>query len=130
MQLLNIRFGFLCRSTHSNEEGKNPIILRVIFRGERRDIFTRLYCFKDDWDGHSSTVLKTDKSFKTKNDNLRIILQRATLAFDELKFSGVPFTIHELVAKIKGYETKPSLLIDFLEDSLKKLKERQGVDIT
>jgi integrase len=74
--------------------------------------------------------LKTDKSFKTKNDNLKIILQKATLAFDELKFSGVSFTIHELVAKIKGYETKPALLIDFLQESLKKLKERQGVDIT
>lgn len=74
--------------------------------------------------------MKTDKSFKTKNDNLKIILQRATLAFDELKFSGVSFTIHELVAKIKGYITKPALLIDFLEESLNKLKERQGVDIT
>jgi hypothetical protein len=61
-------------------------------------------------------VLKTSKSFKTKNDNLKLILQRVTLAFDELKFSGVSFTIHELVAKIKGYETKPSLLIDFLDD--------------
>src|SRR2546421_1068391 len=130
MQLLNIRFSFLCRSTHSNDQGKQPIILRVSFRGERRDLFTGLYCGIDDWDNQSGTVLKTDKAFKSINENLKIILQKANLAFDELKFSGESFTIHELVAKMEGYESRPKLLIDFLEESLKRVEERRGANIS
>jgi hypothetical protein len=37
MELLNIRFNFLCRSTHTNVDGHSPIVLRVIYRNERKD---------------------------------------------------------------------------------------------
>lgn len=49
-QLLNIRFSFLCRTTRANADNKNPIVLRVSYRGERRDFFTGLYCAIKDWD--------------------------------------------------------------------------------
>ena len=86
MQLLNIRFRFICRTTHTNETGQNPIILRVIFRKERRDLFTGIYCNKEDWDSSSGFVAKTNKAYKAINDNLKIIQQKAAQAFDELKF--------------------------------------------
>ena len=44
MELLNIRFHFLCSSTHANGDGQSPIVLRVIYRGQRKDVFTGLYC--------------------------------------------------------------------------------------
>lgn len=44
LELPNIRFTFSLPTGHQNEDGKSAIILRVIFRGERRDIFTGLYC--------------------------------------------------------------------------------------
>jgi site-specific recombinase XerD len=130
MELLNIRFSFFCRSSHENEQGKNPIVLRISFRGERKDIFTGLYCIKEHWDSPSGLVLKADKTYRTINENLKVILQKATLAFDGLKFFGVPFTIHELVAKIKGDESKPVLLLEYLELALERGKEREGVDIS
>ena len=34
--------------------------------------------------------------------------------FDELKFSGNPFSIDELVDKLKGREEKSTLLIEYL----------------
>jgi len=34
------------------------------------------------------------------------------------KFSGQPFTLDELVDKLKGKEEKPSLLIDYLQDAM------------
>jgi site-specific recombinase XerD len=130
MQLLDIRFSFICRSTYANDEGRNPIVLRVVFRKERRDVFTGLYCFKSDWDGDSQAVLRTDKSFRMINQNLQLILQRANGTFDQLRFSGVPFTIDELINKMKGTEDGPELLIDFLQQGIDKLKKRVGVDIS
>jgi Arm DNA-binding domain len=50
LELLNNRFTFSLRTSHHNQDGKSAIVLRVSFRGERRDVFTGLYCFERDWD--------------------------------------------------------------------------------
>jgi hypothetical protein len=47
--LMELRTTFICRGTRFNEEQKNPIILRLSFRGEKRDVFTGFYIKKRDW---------------------------------------------------------------------------------
>lgn len=47
--LIDINISFICRNTHKYKNGENPIILRVIYRQQRRDIFTGLTCQKEDW---------------------------------------------------------------------------------
>ncbi|MFI5188021.1 MAG: Arm DNA-binding domain-containing protein, partial [Chitinophagales bacterium] len=101
LELLDIRFSFFCRTTHSNTDGKHPIILRISFRQGRRDLFTGLYCSKVDWDSNTTSVLKTDKEAVSKNRNLEIILRKANNVFDSLRFSGEEFSIDELVEKLK-----------------------------
>jgi hypothetical protein len=49
--------------------------------------------------------------------------------FDELKFSGNPFSIDELVDKLKGREEKSTLRLNIYELGIKS-KPRAGVDIT
>ena len=129
LQFLNIRFNYLCRTTYQNENGQSPIVLRIIFRRERRDIFTGLFCFKENWDSQNNKVLKSEKQFIALNKNLDITVQKAAYLFEELKFSGDPFTIDELVDKIKGKETRPTLLIDFLEEGNLGMKKRVGTEI-
>src|SRR5262245_35623225 len=102
LELLNIRFSYLCRTTRKNEQGKSPVVLRIIFRGERRDIFTGLWCFKCNWDNENSKVKKNEEQAISVNQNLDLIKRKAIFAFDELKFTGNVFTIDELVDKIKG----------------------------
>jgi Arm DNA-binding domain len=103
-ELLNVGFTYSCRTSFSNKEGKSPIVLRIAFRGERRDIFTGLYCFQKDWDASSKKLFRSDKSASSLNKNLEMILQSAKNSFDEMKFSRQIFTIDELVDKIKGIE--------------------------
>src|SRR5882724_4568116 len=101
-ELLDFRLSFICRKGHQNGKGKNPIILRVTYNGDRRDIFTGLYCFKGDWGSEEGRVLKTDKSSAKINQNLELFLRRASNACDSLRFSGELFTIGQMVEKIKG----------------------------
>lgn len=63
------------------------------------------------------------------NQSLDLILRKAINAFDELKFSGIEFTIGELVDKIRGHEARPTLLVDFLEEGNQKMKKRVGTEI-
>jgi hypothetical protein len=130
MELLNIRFSFLCRTTRTNAEGKHPIVLRIVYRSERRDLFTGLHCAKDDWDTQACRLKKGNRQFLPINQNLDLIIHKAHNVFDQLKFSGQSFTLDELVDKLKGKEERPALLIDYLHDANEKLKSRLHVDIT
>ena len=128
-ELLNISFTFTCRTSHTNKEGKSPIALRISFRGERREIFTGLYCFPKNWNADSKNVFRTDKVAINLNKNLEIILQSAKNSFDEIRFSREGFTIDELVDKIKGTEERPTLLIDYLKEGNKKVLKKVGTEI-
>jgi hypothetical protein len=55
-ELLDFRLSFICRTSHQNGKGKNPIILRATVNGDRRDIFTGLYCFKKKWSSKEGKV--------------------------------------------------------------------------
>ena len=129
-ELLDISFSFQCRSTRLNKIRQNPIILRISFRSERRDIFIGLSCHKKDWNSQLDKVGLTGKATGAINRNLDIILRKANDAFDNLRFSDEPFSIDELVDKIKGKENKPTLLIDFLEEGNQRMLKRVNVEIT
>jgi site-specific recombinase XerD len=128
-KLLDIHFNYLCRGSHANKEGRNPIALRIVYRGERKDIFTGLYCFKANWNAEEQRILKNEENYCALNQNLSLILRKAANVFDELKFSGNDFTLSDLADKIRGSENKPQLLIDFLEQGNQKMKSRIGTEI-
>jgi hypothetical protein len=130
LELLDIRFRFICRTTYKNDEEKNPIILRVIYNGDRRDIFTGLYCFKKNWSSSENKGLKTEKDSTSINQNLELIQRRANNTYDELRFSGESFSISQLVEKLKGKGLKPALLVDVLEEGHKQIRKRVGIEIT
>jgi len=129
-ELLDIRFTFILRATYKNSDGKNPIILRIRFRSQRSDLFTGLYCLKEDWDKSTNRVFKTASEAKTKNKNLELILRKAIDVFDSFRFAREPFTLDQLIDRIKGRETNPELLIDCLQDGIKKIRKRVEVDLT
>jgi len=102
----------------------------VIYRGERRDVYTGLYCRYDDWDSKNELMDHTNTKSGVINQNLEQISYTARQAFDQLKFARTPFTIDELVDAIKGKEEKPALLLDYLALRNEELSRKAGVDIT
>ena len=129
IELLNIRFSFLCRSSRKNSKGLCPIIFRITYRGERIDVFTGLYCEKFEWDGTNGILFPVTKSAISINKNLQAILFNAKDTFDELRFSRLPFSLHELVEKLKGREEKPSVLAEYLDQRTKEIEKRIAVDM-
>ncbi len=130
LEFLDIRLTFFCRSTHANSDGLSPIVLRVSYRGQRKDIFTGLYCPVESWNAHDGRVTGSDKLAISLNKNIEVIHRKAYEVFEKLKYSELPFSINELVCKIKGKEKAPSLLIDYLEICNEKINRRVGIDIT
>lgn len=89
MELLNIHFSFLCRTGRSNKKGQSPLVLRVIHREEKRDIYTGLHSKTEDWDTPNSKVFRHCKQSAAINRNLELINYKAIQVVDESKFSGV-----------------------------------------
>ena len=127
---MQVHFNFLLRQNRVNKLGESPIVLRIIFRGERRDLYTGLYCKIQEWDSYTGMMNPLSKKSISINKNLDIIKFKAIQIFDELKFRAVPFTMEELVNRIKGHEEKPVLLAEYLDKRKMDLKKRILVEIS
>ena len=129
-KLMQVHMNFLCRQDRINKRGEAPIVLRIIFRRERRDAYTGLYCHPTEWNTDSGMMHPISKKSTSFNQNLDSIRYKAIQVFDELKYKGLPFTMDDLIKKIKGIEEKPTLLAEFLEKRKIELKKRILIDIT
>jgi|694.fasta_scaffold31960_8 site-specific recombinase XerD len=129
-KLLHIHLNFLCRSKRFNSYGESPIVLRIIYRGERKDIYTGLYCNKKEWDPIRGRLLPVSKRNTSCNENLDLIYYRAIQVFEQLKYKGLPFTMDELVSVLKGKDEKPMLLAEYLQQRIIEINERSQIDIS
>ena len=68
------------------------------------------------------------KQAATINKNLELIIYQSMRVFDEMKFSGIPFTMDELIARLKGKEEKPTLLTEYLKTRINDLRLKAGMD--
>jgi site-specific recombinase XerD len=127
---LDIRISYILRGSYQNEQGKNPIVLRISYRGQRRDIFTGLFCEKRVWNTAENRVSTFSKESQKINQDLQRIHYNVREHFDELRFSGDIFTIDELVSKIKGQEEPPQTLLEYADAKLNDFQERVGLDIS
>lgn len=129
-QFLHLHVSYLCRTGRTNKKGQSPIVIRIIYRHERRDVYTGLYCPGSDWDSENGKMFPVSKRADSINKNLDLIRHKAITAFDELKYTGTVFTMDELVNKIKGEEEKPLLIIEYLQQRNNELKQKAGFEFT
>lgn len=128
-QSLDIRISFLIRTSYQNEKGKYPIVLRVTYRRQRRDVFTGLYCSRQQWNSHQNRLLGGGRESHEINHHLERIQYKVRQHFDELRFSGKVFTIDELITKVKGQEEPPQTLLEYAELKLREFEDKIGTEI-
>lgn len=127
--LLDISIHFFCRGHQTYKNGLNPIVLRVTYRNERREILTGLSCKKSDWLPGVQQVEPRDRLASAINKELFSIMHKVTARFQELKYSGEDFTIDELVDKLRGREAPPQTLGEYMGLKVKDLQSRVRVDL-
>lgn len=130
VSLLNVHFSFLCRTGRSNKKGESPIVFRVIYRDQRRDLYSGLYCNSRDWNAQFERVGPKNNQAETINQNLEKIKFNAIQLFDQLKLAGLPFTLDDLISRLKGNEDRPILLTEYLQSRAKEITKKAGLDIT
>jgi len=126
---LDIYLRFFCRSTHQYKNGENPIILRIIYRGQRRDIFTGISCPLKYWSSEMGLVSSQFKSAANINRNLMDIQAKAQQSFNLILLKGEEFSIEELVEAIKGKTPVPLNITEYIFAREKELENSIGVSI-
>ncbi len=124
-----IQFNFWCKSSRKFNNGESPIVFRVIYRAQRKDVFTGISCPPKYW-------LKEERAVKLRypaadeiNNQLRKILGNAENAFQRLKFQGDEFSLDELMDLMKGKNPPPQNISDYIEIKLAEIKQRVNIDL-
>jgi len=126
---LEIHFSFFCRTTRLLENKESPIVLRIIYRGQRKDVFTGLSCPKKFWLRAEKMISHKHKPAPEINRQLQSILFNATQTFQNLKFTREEFTIGELIDCIKGKTPPPQTIAEYISLKETEMEKRVGIDL-
>jgi len=126
---LDVQFTFFCRTTHLYKNGESPIVFRVKYRGERRDIFTGLSCPPEFWFAEMGMVAIKHRQANLINRNLMDIQAKAQQKFDLLLLKNEEFSIDELIEIIRGKTPPPQTILEYIEIKEKELMESIGTSI-
>ncbi|MEI9954930.1 MAG: site-specific integrase [Ferruginibacter sp.] len=126
---LDLRMTFILRQTFTNLDHKNPIILRVTYRGEKRDTYTGFYIVPGYWIPKVGRVNAASHEAAAINNRLDGILHEVRGHFDELKYSRMEFSIDDLADKIRGKNPPPETLMEYVEEEIKDYAKRVDVDL-
>ena len=126
---LDLRISFFLRRARFNADGKNPIILRIKFRGEQKDITTGVTIHPAYWIKGVGRIDMAEPEAAVLNRHLEDIAHRAREHYDELKYSRIEFSIDDLADKIRGKNPPPETLIDYVDEKITEYKQRVGVDL-
>lgn len=125
-----IYFSFMLKASKTYHNGESPIVFRVIYRAQRKDVFTGLACTPENWMKNEKMVNLQHPAASTINHQLHKILSNAEHHFQRLKFMGEEFTLDDLVDEMKGKTPPHQSLQDYMEIKHKELANRIGIDIT
>ena len=128
-RVLDLQISFILRNSYANKNGENPIVLRLQYRGERKDVTTGLTVKSKDWISGSGCVASSSKFHQVINKHLQDIAHMVKDAFEKMKFSLGEFSLDELVERVKGKDTPPETLMEYIDNRIENYKTRIGIDL-
>jgi hypothetical protein len=125
-----IYFSFQLKSSRPNPNGECPIVFRIIYRRQRKDVFTGLSCPPKQWLKEERSVSLRHPTASTINHQLHRILANAEHHFNKLKFLGEAFTLDDLVNEMKGNTPPPQTLQEYIDLKENEVYKRKGLEIS
>jgi site-specific recombinase XerD len=125
-----IYFSFQTKASRTYHNGECPIVFRIIYRNERKDVFTGLTCPPDMWLKEEKRVSHLYRAATTINHELHKVLSNAEHHFNRLKFLGDDFTLDDLVHEMKGKTAPPQTLQFYVAEKETELLKARNIDIT
>jgi len=126
---LDLTLSFYCRLNRIKSNGECPIILRILFRGEKREIYSGQFCPPDYWNADFDRVEPRYEKAKEVNERFDKILKKVEADLDKLRYTEEEFTIDELVDMFKGKQPPPQTIMEYAELCLQNVENEVGVSL-
>ncbi len=126
-RLFELNTSFLLRTSYRFANGEHPIVLRLKYRGVKKDVNTGLTVLPEYWMG--GHVMPKAKRATIINQQLHEITHHCRSVFEKLKIVYGDFSLNELVERLKGKEEAPETLWEYVTAKLNEIKHRVDVDL-
>lgn len=127
--LAGFSINFILRSSFKLKSGENPIVLKLSYLGERKEINTGLSVSTEHWVSGTGLVDHRYKAGKSINQQLYVIRQNVETTFLRMKEGLGDFRLSELVERMKGKQEPPQSIIEYVELKMEEIRKRTGTDL-
>lgn len=121
---------FLLRKSHRLPEDKHPIVLRIVYCGNRKDLYTGQSTDAKSWLAQEGLVASSAADFRTVNRELMRISNKVDDVFQNMKINLGEFSIEEFVDEIKGKPKAPLTIMEYIDNKMVKLNNQIGVNVS
>jgi hypothetical protein len=128
-QLAGFSIHFILRSSFKLKTGENPIVLKLCYLGERKEINTGLSVAAAYWISRACLVDHRCKAANTINQKLYSIRQTVESIFLRMKQDLGDFRLSELVERMKGKQEPPQSIVEYLDLKMDEIRKRTGTDL-
>lgn len=128
-KIFDLSISFILRTSYELANSEHPIVLRLKYKGAKKDINVGLAVKASHWISGSGCVSSNAKKAMVINSQLQDIAFKVKSCFEKLKNTHGDFTLDELANRIKGKETPPESLMEYVEGKITEFEARVGIDL-
>lgn len=128
-QLAGFHTSFLLRSSYTNKNGESPIVIKLVYYGDRKELNTGFSVEAKHWSSSVSLVKITTPKAGTINKELMKLQYEVENLFMKMKDQLGDFRLDELIERLKGGEEPPQTIQEYLQLMIEDLKSRVDIDL-
>ncbi len=124
-----ISISYLLRKAYRLKNGECPIVVKIQYQGERKEINTGLSAKALDWDAKEGCVSANNKKAMAINKDLARIQNDIDERFIEMRRTIGDFSLGELIERLKGKSNAPQTIVEYLKIKIDDYQSRIGIDL-
>ena len=124
-----ISISYLLRKAYRLKNGECPIVVKIQYQGERKEINTGLSAKALDWDAKEGCVSANNKKAMAINKDLARIQNDIDERVIEMRRTIGDFSLGELIERLKGKSNAPQTIVEYLKIKIEDYQSRIGIDL-
>lgn len=128
-QLAGFNISFLIRSSYTNKNGESPIVIKLVYYGERKELNTGFSVKVKHWNSSTGFVKNNAATASTINKELVKLQYDVETTFTKMKEQLGDFRIGELIERLKGTKEAPQTIQEYMKLTIDDYESRIGVDL-
>ncbi|MDL2230560.1 site-specific integrase [Alistipes sp. OttesenSCG-928-L06] len=121
---------FFTWNTRLNKAGQAPIMVRITFKGERKQFASGMFTDPKQWDSKKQRMIGDSSEAETINNSLMVLQEKLNRAYLKMELSGEDFAVEDILREFKGETEENQTVKGVFDIYLKRIEKQVGIDRT